>query len=108
MFDTQPYTEYDRFILRNGASETFVTKIVDVTLCSLVRDTTRLATQDYRPCVVYINGVYWGIYFIQEKINESYLSQHYGVSKDKINCCRRTAAPCSRGIKRAMPTWLIM
>lgn len=99
LFDTQPYTEYDAFILRNGASETFVTKIVDVTLCSLVRDTTRLATQDYRPCVVYINGVYWGIYFIQEKINESYLSQHYGVSKDKINLLQANGGTVLAGDK---------
>ncbi|MDB4425104.1 CotH kinase family protein, partial [Akkermansiaceae bacterium] len=38
-----------------------------------------LDTQSYRPAVVYLNGKYWGIYNIREKLNEHYLESHFGV-----------------------------
>lgn len=38
-----------------------------------------------RPMVVYINGEYWGLYFIQEKTDERFLEDHYGVDPDACN-----------------------
>ena len=38
-----------------------------------------------RPMVVYINGEYWGLYFIQEKTDERFLEDHYGVNPDACN-----------------------
>ena len=32
-----------------------------------------------------INGEYWGVYFLQEKINAAYFEDHYGVSKSSVN-----------------------
>ena len=40
---------------------------------------------DSRPCVVYINGEYWGLYNIREKVNEDYLASHYGVDPKKVD-----------------------
>lgn len=101
LFDTQPYTEYESFLLRNGASETAFAKIVDVMLCSLVRDTTQVATQDFRPSVLYVNGEYYGVYFIQEKINEAFLAQHYGVSKNSVNLLQANGGTIIAGEKTA-------
>ncbi|HOU10924.1 MAG TPA: lamin tail domain-containing protein [Clostridiales bacterium] len=101
LFNTQPYTQYESFLLRNGASETAFAKIVDVMLCSLVRDTTRVATQDFRPSVLYVNGEYYGVYFIQEKINEAYIAQHYGVSKKSVNLLQANGGKVISGEKTA-------
>ena len=38
-----------------------------------------------RPVRLYINGEYWGLYFLQERIDEHYLEDHYPVNAD--NCC---------------------
>ena len=35
-----------------------------------------------RPVVLFLNGEYWGIYFIQEKADERYLENHYGIDPD--------------------------
>jgi hypothetical protein len=41
--------------------------------------------QAYRPVIVFINGAYWGIHNMREKINEHYLAENYGVDPDDVN-----------------------
>ncbi|MCP5515718.1 MAG: CotH kinase family protein [Verrucomicrobiales bacterium] len=52
------------------------TLLRDALLQRLVRD-TGVDQQAYRPAVVYINGEYWGIYNLREKMNEDYLLSHH-------------------------------
>ncbi|MBQ3751141.1 MAG: CotH kinase family protein [Bacteroidales bacterium] len=35
-----------------------------------------------RPAVLFINGEYWGIYYIQERSDERYLENHYNINPD--------------------------
>lgn len=55
-------------------------------LCSLITshgfDFEHMAS---RPVVLYINGEYWGIYFIHEKPDERFLEDHYDVDIDNVN-----------------------
>lgn len=44
-----------------------------------------LPTSDCRPIVVYLNGEYWGIYFLEEKMDERFLEDHYDVNPDDCN-----------------------
>ena len=45
----------------------------------------RLDVPAIRPAVLYLNGEYWGIYFIQEKPDEHFLKDHYGGNEDYYN-----------------------
>lgn len=38
-----------------------------------------------RPVVMFLNGEYWGIYFIQEKADERYLENHYDIDSEEFN-----------------------
>lgn len=38
-----------------------------------------------RPMVLFLNGEYWGIYFLQEKPDERYLEDHYDVDLNTVN-----------------------
>lgn len=38
-----------------------------------------------RPVRLYLNGEYWGLYFLQEKMDEHYLEDHYGVDIEHCN-----------------------
>ena len=38
-----------------------------------------------RPMVLFLNGEYWGIYFLQEKPDERYLEDHYDVDLNQLN-----------------------
>ena len=61
--------------------------------CSGVQDyvANRMALQmgleapNSRPVVVYLNGEYWGIYFLQEKLDDHYLEDHFGVEPEQCN-----------------------
>ena len=63
-------------ILRRG---TFINQF----LPSLVAD-RNMGTQDYVPCVVFIDGEYWGIYYMIERYDTDYLAGHYQVDDDNV------------------------
>ena len=44
----------------------------------------KVATQKYRPCVLFLNGEYWGEYCIQERVSEEYLENCYGIPAEQI------------------------
>ncbi|MDL2220396.1 lamin tail domain-containing protein [Eubacteriales bacterium OttesenSCG-928-N14] len=79
-FTTRPeLTSFKSIVLRAGANDCNRTKIRDVVITDLAREYTDLDVAAYRTCVVYINGEYWGLYHIREKINKYYLAQHYNL-----------------------------
>ena len=45
---------------------------------------TNIATTAYRPCLVYLNGEYWGLMAMREHYSDYYLQQNYGVDKDNV------------------------
>ena len=70
---------YNKLMLRGGGStDTYVTKIRDVFAQSLVSDRA-VGAQRSIPCIVFLNGEYWGLYNLQETIGTSYIEEYYGV-----------------------------
>ena len=39
----------------------------------------------YEPCILYLNGEYWGVYGIREKIDEHYIESNFGFNSDSID-----------------------
>lgn len=73
---------YESFVLRNtGDIRTACMR--DAMLTTMARELLGLDTQCYRPVVLYINGEYWGIYYIREKVNEHYVAGHYNCDADE-------------------------
>jgi hypothetical protein len=86
-----PELEYDKFeaiILRNSGNDWMKTNIKDIVATSLM-DGSGLETQAYRSAIVYLNGQYWGLYNIREKVNEHFLDDKINVSKSQINILER-------------------
>ena len=81
--ESQP-KKFKFLVLRNSGSECGRTQFRDAFMTSLLDDWD-LDKQAWRPAHVYINGKYWGIYNIREKINRYYLAQHHEVDKDSID-----------------------
>lgn len=42
------------------------------------------ATTAYRPCLVYLNGEYWGLMSLREHYSDYYIKQNYGVDDDNV------------------------
>ena len=84
LFPDQDITVYDNFILRNSGNDWGDTFIRDAVMTSIGRK-IGLEAQDYRPVVVYINGDYWGIHNLREKINEDFLAAHRSVDRNNLD-----------------------
>lgn len=39
----------------------------------------------YQPCIMYLNGKYWGIFEIREVFDDEYLKHYYGVTPERVN-----------------------
>lgn len=75
--------KFDSFMLRNGGNDGQYTRFRDKLNQMLVGDREML-TQGMEPCVVFINGEYWGHYEITEKLDEDFIDAHYNVGASNV------------------------
>ena len=78
-----PVGTYKSFMLRNGANDCEYTKYYDVFLQNLLKNRSFTA-QAGVPCVVYINGEYWGPYNLQERYSDNATEYKYGVNRNNV------------------------
>lgn len=82
-FENRPYTEYKAVVLRAGAQDQNRSKIRDELASGLLEGTDiNILYQAYRPTVLYLNGEYWGVYFLKEKRNRFFVAQHENTEKN--------------------------
>ena len=84
IFPNKDIKKYKSFVLRNSGSDFNNTQFRDALLTSLI-EPLDVEIQAYRPAVVFINGSYWGIHNVREKINEYYLKSNAGVNPDSVD-----------------------
>jgi hypothetical protein len=84
LFPDMPIYEFKSFLLRNSGEDWGSTHFRDALMHSLVENIS-IDNQAYRPTIVFLNGEYWGIYNIREKINEDYLSSHYNIDPQQVD-----------------------
>lgn len=59
------------------------TKVRDVLAQEMVSDRAVLVSE-YEPVQVFINGEYWGLYNLQERLSADMIAKHYNVNADDI------------------------
>jgi len=87
LFPQLPFHEYKNFVLRNAGGDMQGAHIRDVFSTQLSKE-NGVAYQEYRSVVVYINGKYWGIYNLREKINEHFINAHFDIKKSNVSIIR--------------------
>jgi hypothetical protein len=85
IFPDRPMDEYETINLRSAADDQVRTLFRDAFTQHLTREFMDSDIGAYRPAVVYINGVYWGIHNMRERQNNHYLAGNYGVDPEKVN-----------------------
>ncbi|MDF1571936.1 MAG: CotH kinase family protein [Bacteroidales bacterium] len=85
LFPSKPADDYETFILRAGADDQPHTFFRDPLTHMLVQDQVDVDMQAYRPVVLYINGEYYGIINLREKINEHYVNDNFGIDADSVD-----------------------
>ena len=93
LFEERKHKKYKSFILRNSGGDFLRTHLRDAFMTQLMAP-TGIAIQAYEPAIIFLNGNYWGIQNIREKINEHYLAQNFDVDKDNVDILRQN------GVKR--------
>lgn len=81
--DKEP-NKFKYLVLRNSGSDFGKSHFRDGLMTGLVKDWD-LETQAFRATHVYINGKYWGIFNIREKVNRYFIESHSDVDKDSLD-----------------------
>ncbi|MFT4879241.1 MAG: hypothetical protein ACJAU0_001685 [Flavobacteriales bacterium] len=85
VFSQKPFIEeVGNLNIRNGGQHVLSDKIQDAVF-SRVASKTNAHNTSYDPCIVYLNGEYWGIYGIREKVDEEYIEANFGVDEDDVD-----------------------
>lgn len=82
VFDNEGIESFHRLYLRNGG-DWCSTQLVDGAVQAVFRDDNgvqnpALDMQAYEPALVYINGEFWGLYELKERLDEFYIESHHG------------------------------
>ena len=84
VFGKDGLKDFKFLVLRNSGSDFGKSHFRDALMTGLLEDWD-IEKQDYRPAHTYINGKYWGIYNIREKVNKYFIEDHCDVDKDSID-----------------------
>jgi len=84
LFPFSDEDSFESFILRNSGNDWESTMIRDGFITSLAKNLD-IDYQLYRPSVVFINGEYWGIHNIREKVSEHFLASKHSLSTNHID-----------------------
>ncbi len=88
LFKDKDIQTFHRFVLRNSGQDYNKTYFRDALMHKVVQNSTEIDIQDYQPSVVFLNGEYWGIHNIREKIDRYYVNENFGVHEDSIHLLR--------------------
>lgn len=84
-YDTKNIDSFEDVVLRNSGSDFNVSHFRDGFLQTTIGRFTGLDYQAYQPSVVFLNGAYWGIQNIREKISEDFIAENHAISKDEVD-----------------------
>lgn len=87
VFDNRDFSIFNTLVLRSGSQDSENAFLRDILTTSLMED-SEAEVQSYKSMVLYINGQYWGVYNIREKVDDEFLSNHYNVDGSIGNIVR--------------------
>ena len=83
-FDTTPIKSFKHLILKPFSTLWPFTGVQDY-MANCMALQLGLEAPNSRPVVLYLNGEYWGIYFLQEKLDDKYLEDHFDIEPERCN-----------------------
>ena len=91
-YDGEPAFAYDfwddgdvkasEISLSSGGNDLY-TKMKDYLAANLSGD-MQFSVLRHQPCMVFLNGEYWGMYYITEKFNAQYIEKYYGIPEENV------------------------
>jgi gliding motility-associated-like protein len=94
LFHTSDRTNFDCLILRAAGSDNYVgfagsmasTHVRDGFAQTLAeKGKLNVDTRKYEAVVIYLNGQYWGVYEMRERVDEKFTKEYYGQGKEDVD-----------------------
>lgn len=83
-YDDKNVTDYRSIVVRAQGQDNNEAHCRDALMNQSLKN-TNCDFIDFSPCVLYLNGAYWGIYELRELTNETYAENNYGVNRDSVD-----------------------
>lgn len=83
-FKDRPFDKYKRLIIRTPQVSQRAAFFKDVVVHQWAKE-LGLNHMSAQASALYLNGEYWGIYTIRERLDRFYLEQHFGAQKDQFD-----------------------
>jgi hypothetical protein len=83
-FSDEPYTAYERIVVKNAGGDFYNTLFRDALCNELVKD-LRMETEAHKQVITFVNGEYWGILALRERYDNNYFSLVYNFPSDGVD-----------------------
>ena len=91
-FPENDYHEYSSILLRNAGEDPKGVRIMDAAISQILDGEMDIDKQSYRPVAVYLNGSYYGLYNLREKLNGDYVESKFGIDNDDIDLIKYSSS----------------
>src|SRR5690554_1630316 len=85
LFPGSGIMNHERLILRHSGSDWSRTYFRDAVLQQLLKGYADVDYQNYQPVVTFVNGEYWGIMNLRERLDDNYILHRYGYERHEID-----------------------
>lgn len=83
-FEHKTNDKFKMIVLRNSGNDFNQLHFQDAINHESARTSCNIDLQGFQPSIVFINGEYWGIHNIREKINDHYIEDNHGTKADTV------------------------
>lgn len=91
-FGKEGNSSFKHLVLRPFASELYGDH-----LCTKIGENLNFEIPASRPVVVFLNGEYWGLYFLKERPDDQYIADHFGYNKEDVNIIESWSGVAAKG-----------
>lgn len=84
VFPDKPVQRYKRLLLRNSGNDWSESMLRDAFMQNLLKGATSVDKMDSRTVIVFINGEFWGLQNLRDRLDERYIQTHHGADELEI------------------------
>ena len=89
--------KFDKLTLSSGGNDWWQTKMTNSVISDAVAD-TNIDTMATKPCILFLNGEFWGMYFLSEKQEDEHFETHYDIKAENISVVKNGSTEGSQQV----------
>jgi len=90
---------FKSLLLRPSGQDQRTSLIRDEAIPAMIRGCVEVDYMEVQPCALYVNGQYWGLYYVRERLDEDYLVSKYGFEKGKTDLVKSQSQAQAGSVK---------